>query len=87
MKALQFIGDDRCAVNELDIPRIGDDEVLLASRSVGICHSRHRAPRRPLHHPVRVPVIPGHEWAAEVVRVGSRRQEPRAWATGWLASA
>ena len=71
MKALQFIGDDRCAVNELEVPRIGDDEVLLASRSVGICHSDIELLGGRYIIPFEFPVIPGHEWAAEVMQVGS----------------
>jgi L-iditol 2-dehydrogenase len=72
MKALQFIGDGRCAVNELDIPRIEDDEVLLASRSVGICHSDIELLHGRYIIPFSYPVIPGHEWAAEVVQVGRK---------------
>src|SRR3954465_1103438 len=71
VQALQFIGDERCAVNELDVPRIGDDEVLLASRAVGICHSDIELLSGRYIIPFSYPVIPGHEWAAEVVRVGS----------------
>ncbi len=72
MKALQFIGDDRCAVNELEVPRVGDDEVLLASRSVGICHSDIELLAGRYIIPFEFPVIPGHEWAAEVVQLGAR---------------
>jgi threonine dehydrogenase-like Zn-dependent dehydrogenase len=71
VKALQFVGDNRCAVNELDVPRIGDDEVLLAARSVGICHSDIELLGGRYIIPFEFPVIPGHEWAAEVVQVGS----------------
>ena len=71
MKALQFVGDERCAVNEIDIPAIGADEVLLASRRVGICHSDIELLSGRYIIPFEFPVIPGHEWAAEVVRVGS----------------
>jgi L-iditol 2-dehydrogenase len=71
VQALQFVGDDRCAVNELPVPRIGDDEVLLASRSVGICHSDIELLAGRYIIPFEFPVIPGHEWAAEVVAVGS----------------
>jgi threonine dehydrogenase-like Zn-dependent dehydrogenase len=71
VRALQFVGDDRCAVNEVDIPAIADDEVLLASRSVGICHSDIELLSGRYIIPFEFPVIPGHEWAAEVVRVGS----------------
>ena len=70
MKALQFIGDDKCAVNELDVPAIADDEVLLASRSVGICHSDIELLAGRYIIPFEFPVIPGHEWAAEIVQVG-----------------
>jgi L-iditol 2-dehydrogenase len=69
--ALQFVGDDRCAVNELPVPEIGADEVLLASRSVGVCHSDIELLHGRYIIPFEFPVIPGHEWAAEVVRVGS----------------
>jgi threonine dehydrogenase-like Zn-dependent dehydrogenase len=70
MKALQFVGDSLCAVNELPVPEIGDDEVLLAARSVGICHSDLELLAGRYIIPFEFPVIPGHEWAAEVVRAG-----------------
>jgi threonine dehydrogenase-like Zn-dependent dehydrogenase len=71
MKALQFIGDERCQVNELPVPDLAPDEVLLASRSVGICHSDLELLAGRYIIPFAFPVIPGHEWSAEVVRVGS----------------
>jgi L-iditol 2-dehydrogenase len=49
-----------------------DDEVLLASRSVGICHSDIELLAGRYIIPFEFPVIPGHEWAAEVVQVGSK---------------
>ena len=70
MKALQFIGDNRCQVNDLPVPHIADDEVLLASRSVGICHSDLELLAGRYIIPFDFPVIPGHEWSAEVVAVG-----------------
>jgi L-iditol 2-dehydrogenase len=71
VKALQFVGGDRAAVRDLEIPAIGDDEVLLAARSVGICHSDIELLHGRYIIPFEFPVIPGHEWAAEVVAVGS----------------
>jgi L-iditol 2-dehydrogenase len=71
VKALQFIGEDRCAVADLPVPTIGEDEVLLASRSTGICHSDIELLHGRYIIPFQLPVIPGHEWAAEVVGVGS----------------
>jgi L-iditol 2-dehydrogenase len=70
MKALQFVGDNRAAVGELGIPEIAEDEVLLASRRVGICHSDIELLAGRYIIPFSFPVIPGHEWSAEVVRTG-----------------
>ena len=70
MKALQFVGDNRCQVNDVPVPEIAEDEVLLASRSVGICHSDLELLAGRYIIPFEFPVIPGHEWSAEVVAVG-----------------
>jgi L-iditol 2-dehydrogenase len=71
VKALQFVGGERCAVSEIEVPTIGEDEVLLASRRVGICHSDVELLSGRYIIPFEFPVIPGHEWAAEIVKVGS----------------
>ena len=39
MKALQYTDKGVASVEELPIPDITDDEVLVAARSVGVCHS------------------------------------------------
>ena len=70
MKALQFVGDNRSQVNDVPVPEISEDEVLLASRSVGICHSDLELLAGRYIIPFEFPVIPGHEWSAEVVAVG-----------------
>jgi L-iditol 2-dehydrogenase len=70
MRALQFVGPGRCEVNSLPVPRIGDDDVLVASRSVGICHSDVDLLHGRYIIPFAFPVVPGHEWAGEVVQVG-----------------
>jgi threonine dehydrogenase-like Zn-dependent dehydrogenase len=72
VKALQFFGDSRYAVSELPTPTIEDDEVLLAARSVGICHSDIDLLQGRYIIPFSFPVIPGHEWAAEVVATGRK---------------
>src|SRR5262245_19704734 len=71
MRALQFIGDNRATVGELEIPEIARDEVLLASRRVGVCHSDIELLAGRYIIPFEFPVVPGHEWSAEVVRAGS----------------
>ncbi len=72
MKALQFTAPNAFAVNELDVPPIGPDEVLLASRAVGICHSDIELLEGRYIIPFGYPIIPGHEWSAEVMEVGSK---------------
>lgn len=72
MKALQFMSPGVLAVNELAIPKIADDEVLLASRSVGICHSDIELLEGRYIIPFEYPVIPGHEWSGQVVEVGKK---------------
>jgi L-iditol 2-dehydrogenase len=72
MKALQFMAPGVCAVNELPLPAIADDEVRLASRAVGICHSDIELLEGRYIIPFTYPVIPGHEWAGEVVEVGAK---------------
>ena len=39
MKAVQFKDVDQLVLAELEVPQIGDDEILVSLRSVGICHS------------------------------------------------
>jgi threonine dehydrogenase-like Zn-dependent dehydrogenase len=70
MHALQFVAPNRCALAELDVPQIADDEVLLASRSVGVCHSDIELLAGRYIIPFDYPVIPGHEWSGEVMATG-----------------
>jgi L-iditol 2-dehydrogenase len=72
MKALQFTAAGSYSVNDLPTPTIGPDEVLLASRAVGICHSDIELLEGRYIIPFGYPIIPGHEWSAEVMEVGSR---------------
>ncbi|MFB2555659.1 zinc-dependent alcohol dehydrogenase [Herbiconiux liangxiaofengii] len=71
MKALQFVSEDAAAVRTLDIPPIAADEVLIASRRVGVCHSDIELLEGRYIIPFEYPVIPGHEWSGEVAAVGS----------------
>jgi L-iditol 2-dehydrogenase len=75
MKALQFTQKDRPEVAELPIPEIADDEVLVAARSVGVCHSDIDLLEDRYIIPVRYPIIPGHEWSGEIAKVGARVTE------------
>ncbi len=72
MKALQFTAPGAFAVNDIAVPAIADDEVLLASRAVGICHSDIELLEGRYIIPFGYPIIPGHEWSAEVMDVGGK---------------
>ena len=78
MKALVFEAPERPVVAELDPPEIGPDEVLIRSRAVGICHSDFELLDGRYIIPVSYPIIPGHEWAGEVVEVGRHVEGLRA---------
>jgi L-iditol 2-dehydrogenase len=77
MKALQFVDESTYAVNEIDVPQIGEDEVLVAARSVGVCHSDIELLEGRYIIPFEYPVIPGHEWSGEVVQVGRQVRDLR----------
>jgi L-iditol 2-dehydrogenase len=72
VKALQYIEKGVASIEEIPIPEIGDDEVLVAARSVGVCHSDIDLLEGRYIIPFSYPLIPGHEWSGEVVQVGSK---------------
>jgi L-iditol 2-dehydrogenase len=71
MKALVFEEPRRAVVQDLEMPQIAADEVLVRSRNVGICHSDFELYEGRYIIPVSYPVVPGHEWSGEVAEVGS----------------
>jgi L-iditol 2-dehydrogenase len=70
MKGVQFQDVDQLALAEIDTPSTKADEVLVTSRSVGICHSDFELLEGRYIIPFDYPIIPGHEWAGEIVEVG-----------------
>jgi len=72
MKALRYVAANTPQVDELPIPEIADDEVLIASRSVGVCHSDIDLLEGRYIIPFEYPIIPGHEWSGEVMAVGAK---------------
>lgn len=71
MKALRFVAENKAEVADLDIPAIASDEVLIAARSVGVCHSDIELLEGRYIIPFEYPIIPGHEWSGEVAKVGA----------------
>ncbi|GAA2754533.1 zinc-dependent alcohol dehydrogenase [Amnibacterium kyonggiense] len=77
MKALVYAAQDSPVVEERPIPEIAADEVLVAARSVGVCHSDIELLEGRYIIPFSYPLIPGHEWSGEVVRVGDQVKDLR----------
>jgi L-iditol 2-dehydrogenase len=71
VRALQYLAQGRPEVVELPVPEIGADDVLVAARSVGVCHSDIDLLEGRYIIPFSYPLVPGHEWSGEVVEVGS----------------
>ncbi|MCC7355047.1 MAG: zinc-binding dehydrogenase [Anaerolineae bacterium] len=78
MKALRFHGPKDIRYEELPDRELGPDEALLAPRAVGICGTDLEIYQGSMFYftsgLARWPVIPGHEWSAEVLAVGERVQ-------------
>lgn len=70
MKALIFEEPNNLVVSEAQSPSIDDNEVMIRSRQVGICHSDYELLAGQYIIPISYPVTPGHEWVGEVVEVG-----------------
>src|SRR5665213_2191958 len=70
MKALIFDGPEKPVVTQVQRPTMTDNDVLIQSRRVGICHSVYELLAGRYIIPISYPVIPGHEWVGEVVEVG-----------------
>jgi L-iditol 2-dehydrogenase len=73
MRALLLKAPGEAILTELGKPAIGPEDVLIRSRAVGICGSDVELYRgtRPADF-YRYPIVPGHEWAGEIVAVGAQ---------------
>lgn len=80
MQALVLRGPEDFAVEEVDEPRPGRNEVKCRVRSVSICGTDSHLIRGdyPGFWPPSHPFIPGHEWAGEIVELGEGSE-----ALGW----
>jgi L-iditol 2-dehydrogenase len=76
MKAQVFRGVNQLSYEEVPLPEIGADEVLVQVRVVGLCQSDIKKIKYPLYEP---PRIFGHETAGTIAAVGS---DVKNWAVG-----
>ena len=78
MKALIFDEPKKPVVTQLQMPKITENEVMIRSILVGICHSDYELLAGQYIIPISYPVTPGHEWVGEVVEVGKNVKGLRA---------
>jgi L-iditol 2-dehydrogenase len=71
MRAIVFERAGEIAVKDAPEPSIGPNHLLVSMRQMGICHSDFDLLADRYIIPVGFPITPGHEWAGEVVAVGS----------------
>jgi L-iditol 2-dehydrogenase len=71
MRALVFQRPhEAVVVEDREAPAIGPDEVLVRLERLGVCHSDFELLEGRYIIPVTYPIVPGHEWAGEVVEAG-----------------
>ena len=77
-KAVRLYGKDDLRLEEFELPQIKEDEILAKVVSDSLCMSSYKAAHQGPEHkrvPDNVaenPVIIGHEFAGEIVEVGSK---------------
>lgn len=77
-KAVRLYGKQDLRLEEFEIPEIGDDEILAHIISDSICMSSYKAAKQGGDHKrvpddvAENPVIVGHEFCGELVKVGSK---------------
>jgi L-iditol 2-dehydrogenase len=83
MQALVVLEPERFEIQAVPVPRPGRMEVLCRVRAVSICgtDSHLIAGHYPGFWPPSFPIIPGHEWAGEIVELGEGA-EKAGWKVG-----
>lgn len=71
MKAVVISNPNELSIKEIPIPEISSQQVLVKVRASGICHSDYELISGKYIIPFGYPITPGHEWAGEIVKVGS----------------
>jgi L-iditol 2-dehydrogenase len=70
MKAAIFYDKEDMRIDEIDDPKITDDEVLIKVEACGVCGTDARVYYQGIEKRWKVPIIMGHEVAGRIVRVG-----------------
>jgi len=69
MKAAVYYGPEDVRIEEIETPRIEDDEVLIRVRACGVCSTDVRAILRG-HPMIKPPAVLGHEIAGDITNAG-----------------
>jgi L-iditol 2-dehydrogenase len=79
MKAVRIHGRMQARYEDVPLPKAGPDDVLIRIRAVGICGTDLELYDGTMFYLAsgmgRLPMTPGHEWAGDVVEVGSNVTE------------
>ncbi|MBO9610887.1 MAG: alcohol dehydrogenase catalytic domain-containing protein [Paenibacillaceae bacterium] len=70
MNAIVFEAPGQLAYRQVERPACGPDEVIVRIRRIGICGTDVEMFHGHIHK-AKFPIIPGHEWAGEIVELGS----------------
>ncbi len=80
MKAIQLLGKKKIAMNDIPVPEIAEDEMLVKVRAASICGSDVRMYQNGYKEVSEEhPLVLGHEFAGDIVKVG---QEVTAYQVG-----
>lgn len=80
-KAVRLYGESDLRLDEFELPEIKDDEILVQIVSDSVCMSSYKAAIQGSRHkrvPENIstnPIIIGHEFAGNIVKVGSKHQD------------
>ena len=79
MKAIRIHGPKDVRFEEVDMPKVEHDDVLIRVRAAGICGTDLELCDGTMFYitsgMTKLPIIPGHEWSGEVIEVGSNVKE------------
>ena len=78
MKAAMLHGVKDLRIEDVDVPRVGDGEVLVRVKAATTCGTDLKIFQRGyVERVVKLPTIFGHEWAGDVVEVGAGLEWPK----------
>lgn len=78
MKAAMLYGVKDLRIQETEIPRVGDGEVLVKVKAATTCGTDLKIYQRGyVQKIIKLPTIFGHEWAGEVVDIGTKLEWPQ----------